>query len=137
MKIAELMQKKSELEKALAEHGETALKEEFKGFFEVHPEAVGIRWMQYTPYFNDGETCEFGVHEFYVKMSDSEPEAGDYGDGFEDGWRQDNRPALVAAIKAASELQRVGDEVYRIAFGDHVRVTATREGFEVEGYDHD
>lgn len=29
------------------------------------------------------------------------------------------------------------DELFRFVFGDGVQVTATRDGFEVEDYDHD
>lgn len=27
------------------------------------PRILGLKWCQYTPYFNDGETCVFSVHE--------------------------------------------------------------------------
>lgn len=141
--IATLMQKKADLDAELAAHGKEALSDEFKSFFDSHPECIGLRWTQYTPYFNDGEECVFGVHEFNVKMTNSPPDSGDDGDGFEDayGWgdnkeRKASEPFKSAAA-AARKLQAVGKEVYRIAFGDHVKVTATREGFEVEEYDHE
>lgn len=31
--------------------------------FIKYPELNSFSWTQYTPYFNDGEPCEFGVHE--------------------------------------------------------------------------
>jgi hypothetical protein len=34
-----------------------------KDFFQENPEVQCICWTQYTPHFNDGEPCEFGVHE--------------------------------------------------------------------------
>lgn len=40
------------------------LKVAFKEFFESYPEFQTIEWVQYSPYFNDGEECEFSVHEF-------------------------------------------------------------------------
>lgn len=66
-----------------------------------HPRVLAVRWRQYTPYFNDGDPCEFGVGEFGVKIAkeegekfeyllvedddfdeDDEDQEGDYGDGF-------------------------------------------------------
>jgi hypothetical protein len=32
-------------------------------FFARHPGVHGIRWTQYTPYFNDGDACEFSAHD--------------------------------------------------------------------------
>lgn len=29
----------------------------------AHPGVKGVAWRQYTPYFNDGDECEFGVRE--------------------------------------------------------------------------
>jgi hypothetical protein len=34
------------------------------------PYFVAFGWTQYTPYFNDGDVCEFGVHTFWVKTRD-------------------------------------------------------------------
>lgn len=36
-----------------------------------HPEIVRIGWEQYTPYFNDGDTCVFGTHKpWFVTRAD-------------------------------------------------------------------
>lgn len=43
---------------------------------------VTVRWSQYTPYFNDGEVCEFSVGEPRFHTADMEEESGDYGDGY-------------------------------------------------------
>lgn len=43
-----------------------AFKEIFKTFFELYPEVQAVGWNQYTPYFNDGEPCEFGVADKYA-----------------------------------------------------------------------
>jgi hypothetical protein len=42
---------------------------------------VSIKWEQYTPYFNDGDVCEFSVGEVRFRI-DPESEDGDYDDGF-------------------------------------------------------
>lgn len=37
----------------------------FVSIFEQAPTLKSFGWTQYTPYFNDGDTCEFGVHYDY------------------------------------------------------------------------
>jgi hypothetical protein len=99
-----------------------------------------MRWRQYTPYFNDGDACTFSRYRIAAKLSDTPEDAGDYEEGFEDRYaareRRDAEP-LKSALAAVAELEKIDDEIYEIAFGDHVMVTATREGFEVEEYSHD
>ena len=36
--------------------------------FKSCPELESVFWHQYTPYFNDGESCEFSVHEPYFTL---------------------------------------------------------------------
>jgi hypothetical protein len=116
------------------------------------PGVHAVRWRQYTPYFNDGEPCEFSVNELEVRFSpldDEEDERGDYEDGFVDSYsfnylRKDGELSelsdehFAALTKATTEWQRLyADEVCRRNFGDHSTVTATLEGFDVEFYDHE
>lgn len=109
-----------------------------------------VRWEQYTPYFNDGEACEFTIYELGVKFT-GDDESGDYGDGFLDGWSigyedgNGNYPyrgdfvtdAQARAFNDAKlNLDRFED-VLRKNFGDPAQVTATQDGFNVEYYEHD
>lgn len=41
------------------------------------PTIVEFGWRQYTPYFNDGDTCEFGVHGLWVLTVDDVDAVGD------------------------------------------------------------
>ncbi|MGW2713699.1 hypothetical protein ACWC4J_32700, partial [Streptomyces sp. NPDC001356] len=34
------------------------------------PTIVEFGWTQYTPYFNDGDVCEFGVNELWVRTTE-------------------------------------------------------------------
>ncbi|ORT58213.1 hypothetical protein [Streptomyces sp. CB03238] len=54
-------------------HGSTRVpqitKEEFAALLKPvldHPDVHCIGWRQYTPYFNDGDTCEFSAHEVWL-----------------------------------------------------------------------
>jgi hypothetical protein len=43
-----------------------------KSFFERNPMVAKIQWAQYTPYFNDGEPCEFSIGDIVFKLEGDE-----------------------------------------------------------------
>jgi hypothetical protein len=43
-----------------------------KIFLDECPEVTGVHWTQYTPYFNDGEACEFNVNEICFHILEDE-----------------------------------------------------------------
>ncbi len=137
-----LIAKKNDIMAEIRAKGAEALKETFKEFFDTHPDCAALRWSQYAPYFNDGEPCQFSVNDFRVKMTASPEDAGDDEDGFEDTWiweghSQKDNEAFKTVAQAVKSLQRIDDELFELAFGDHSEVTATRDGFEVEEYEHE
>lgn len=129
-----------------------------------NPLLVGMRWNQYTPGFNDGDACEFGVNgpEFQFAQNVNPVEAdedgerdeyelwvdgGKYGD-LDDKWFDDksdilNHREIGALKKAVKEAVHVFDQLssmeneLKAAFGDGMQITVTAEGVEVEDYDHD
>lgn len=138
--IQNLMAKKKQWLEEMKAQGAGALKEVFVEFFKEHPTCEGVRWTQYTPFWNDGEPCTFSVNDFNLKMQDSPPDAGDHEDGFEYdyGPRARTNPELKAAFVTVKRIEReVDNEFFHLTFGDHAQVTATRTGFEVEEYDHE
>ena len=50
-------------------------------FLNTCPEVTGVHWVQYTPYFNDGDSCEFGVCDicFHI-LEDEDDEIDDFYD---------------------------------------------------------
>lgn len=50
----------------------TDFQEEFLNPFLAEPRLLGVCWEQYTPYFNDGDTCEFGVYGKGIKLLGAE-----------------------------------------------------------------
>lgn len=48
-----------------------------KDLIRLSPHIEAIRWSQYTPYFQDGDPCEFGVNELEFKFSEELSGAGD------------------------------------------------------------
>lgn len=58
---------------------------------------LAVRWSQYTPYFNDGDSCEFSVNDPHVRLSKvaiaalrkvEEDEDEDWEDGYSDTIRR-------------------------------------------------
>jgi hypothetical protein len=48
------------------------IEEAAKRFLDACPEVTGVHWTQYTPYFNDGESCEFSVNEMCFHILEDE-----------------------------------------------------------------
>lgn len=133
----------------------------------AHEEVEYAQWIQYTPYFNDGDACIFSAHMEYgggVKLTFSE-DAEDYGGECGPLFSQFVKyvPADPANGKRYGSYEDVDevdgvdithirpdlDAFYSIvengrhlifmqkSFGDHATVRATKEGFSVDYYDHD
>jgi hypothetical protein len=130
MPIAELRQVLREAKEKVKVEAMDAFKAEFKSAFESNPDVKAMRWNQYTPYFNDGDECVFGVNDLMVKAEN--PEDAEDADGFASLWGGNKNEPL---LKWWNSIQC--DEAFLAAFGNHCQITATPEGFEVDGYDHD
>lgn len=111
------------------------------------PGVESVRWEQYTPYFNDGEACEFSVYELRVKFADDD-ESGDYEDGYLSAWEMsiwDRESEEIYAKERYAGIYELlrgfltahFEDVLREHFGDPAQVTATKQGFDREFYDHD
>lgn len=51
--------------KELVEKLRPDFKELFTPFLEKYPQVTHLKWNQYTPYFNDGESCTFSVNDLF------------------------------------------------------------------------
>lgn len=60
------------LKEVMQENSKVLMKEAFREFFEKYDVVDNIFWTQYTPYFNDGESCEFSVGDVYLILKDDE-----------------------------------------------------------------
>jgi hypothetical protein len=116
---------------------------------------ASVSWKQFTPYFNDGDPCEFSVHDPSVFHPEFDPDGGDYENGFYDSWTlryllEENQldtdlpPDSVTSI--TETLSAIGRTITDEAvepfmedlFGDHVEVLVHSDGtFVVEEYYHD
>lgn len=66
--IENYMKEMEELQVQLRKKGQDAIEHLWKELSKEVPSLGAIVWTQYTPYFNDGEECHFGVNEpeFYA-----------------------------------------------------------------------
>lgn len=138
-----------------------ALTGALRAFLEKHDKVKAIVWTQYTPYFNDGEPCEFSVNDPEVIFKrgvladgadgedddggeDYDEEGGGMGDwsigyAIEKGRIKDGPEirAIVADLKALESAIAGLDDLFLHAFGDHSRVKVTRRAVSVDEYSHD
>lgn len=157
MSIEKIKSKLEEMEVKLKEIRDTRSKifqEVVDCMFKEFPNLAGIYWNQYTPYFNDGDACEFSASDaMYVMMNESNemPELGDfcrYGDdkghayvsidswdvdGVKEhllGYNNESRDVVLSAWE--------DDELLKSLYGDHVEVLITRDGkTQTAEYCHD
>lgn len=116
---------------------------------------VEFGWHQYTPYFNDGETCVFGASSLWIRTvadADVEIDDGDElsmwahpslsGSRWEGGRKVTYDVTMPDTARAAHALDQAidrgsADAVLLELFGDHANVTVTKSGISVEFYSHD
>ena len=147
--IENLVAEYNKTKKEFMEKAQNALRGAFNEFFETNPEIGQVVWTQYTPYFNDGDECVFGVNDMFFTLStfEGEPQdyedddAGCYGASFY-SYNNANDADPVAKQRAAfrgftNVIRTIPDEIFKNSFGDHVKVIANRDGFNVEEYEHD
>lgn len=137
----------------------------FMPAFNKHPKLEAFRWRQYTPYFSDGDPCVFSVHDIAIKHEDLKGEGSDgflwgipavdiftVGSwGYDREWTAEARAEALknfgsqeAYLDLANDMQTISDAFHKLPkeimedmFGDHMEITVTREGIEVEEYSHD
>lgn len=154
--FSELKKMKDEYERKLKTDGQRVLKERFKELFGAHPELLGVKWQQYTPYFNDGEACVFTVHSVEGVLLDVRVAEGlslvdstktDSYDTLRVEEQQcvwvdvytlrDKLPAILLSINEVGDELRQFSDLAQAVFGDHCEVSATRDGFKVIDIEHD
>lgn len=137
--LGELSTKREQIEAAAREQAKAILAPGLKEFMEAHPDIKAIGWTQYTPYFNDGEECIFGVHGLHASAKDERDDSL-YGDGWEEIYSKVADGFSPESWKALQELEAAlsgGEPELKAAFGDHVQVIVTKDGVDVEEYEHD
>lgn len=73
MSLLDILSQKAEAMKALEKQFQLTVQGQltsiFQEVFNLVPQLHEITWSQYTPYFNDGDTCTFGIREVYFGLN--------------------------------------------------------------------
>ena len=158
-KFAVLREKQEEIKKLKKEMLEASNKiftDLTKTIFEEHPKVKSFGWNQFTPYFNDGDTCYFSVNNDYISINGESVDESDWINETKitnwGTWNREKRQyegrTEVPNFNYDSELVKATDEIreflrnfdndfFMSQFGDHAEVTITAEGVSVDEYEHD
>lgn len=144
MSFDSIVSKFTQVEKQLQEEGQEMLMEKFEEVFKAYPELTVVKWHQYTPYFNDGEPCEFSVGSFNVSNAPDIENVTSWDDyeGEEEGvfvtelWGKNKDYPILSEISSFAS-STLGKSLFYKLFGDHVEVIVTPDGIDTEEYDHD
>jgi hypothetical protein len=160
-----LIVEQRKLQTEFQEKAKNLFKTTFDEFFKLNPGINAVIWTQYSPYFNDGDSCEFSVNQptFTNATGDDLDDIGyDQYDGENESvWATDNLeytldvskewlaedrtkilngPAIdIDSCDLLSEML-TSDEfenVLEVMFGNHTKIVATRDGFDELEYEHD
>jgi hypothetical protein len=121
-------------------------------FISKYAEIKTVQWAQYTPYFNDGDPCRFGVGQMGLEFHKDhfgaliDPRYHNYEDFqiYSEGHEcYSNYSPRVIEIK--NNFNQLGAELLRVAgktsfekiWGDHVRVTIDLNGDRTHPHRHD
>ena len=126
-----LRKKFEKAQKDFAKEAKDVLSKEVKDLFIRYPECNTLGLHAYTDYFNDGDTCYYGVR--------SDPDSilvnGNYSYD-----REENEEWIEKVSDEFSELvQAIPEELFKTAFGDHIEITFNKNGkVQIDEYsDHD
>lgn len=121
-------------------------KDIFLPFFEKWPQVKFVKWSQYTPHFNDGDPCVFGVNDMsgYIEGDDEyEGSISHYGvahpevNVFEVFTKNALDQVYQDFKHLESECRSIEESLFLDLFGDHAAVKVSREGIDVTEYIHD
>jgi len=128
--IKTFLKKKKELDDHVSTMGKKSLNGVFREVFDKDEAVDMIRWTQYTPHFNDGEPCVFGIRSVYIHF-EGHDEGGDYDNGFLDAYELNgsyNKPSVGKALNTLDGMMNDLEDVFNTVFGDGVEVTVHRSG---------
>jgi len=147
MSLKELRTKFDAMKADMQAQMKVAFVKESMDLFNRYPDMRNFSWEQYTPYFNDGEPCEFGVYEYSVRVN-GEDEYGYESHRTVTVLHEGEEPRLET-IKAPKEFKdackdvkdlitSVDRELMQMTYGDGYEITVHRNGkITTSECDHD
>ena len=110
--------------------GRLAFDEAARNLFAAHPDLESFGWKQFTPYFNDGDACEFWARTEYPSVNGVDGEEVTDGTGYDDAGNPYQKEAASPEYPMQQAVKQMlgayaGDDL-REFFGDHVEVVVER-----------
>lgn len=155
-RLKEKQKEISDLKKQMITESNSIFTDLTKEFFDENPELKSFGWNQYTPYFNDGDTCEFSANTDYIYINGEHVDDCDWiNEKTVTNWGKWNNTTKVYEgrveidndkwNKSLSDitteikdfLGHFEDDFFISQFGDHSEITVTREGIDISDYEHD
>lgn len=134
-----LADKRKAAVEAFQAEAKTLIEPTLKEFMVAHPSIKAVCWTQYTPFFNDGDSCVFGLHGVACTAT-GEDDDGPHGDGWHECYGEPEDGIAKADWEAVKALENtlggLEDELQAL-FGDHTKVIVTKSGVTTEEYEHD
>jgi hypothetical protein len=131
-----------------------------KDLMRSNPMLAAVRWEQWIPGFNDGDSCEFTIGDLKVKFSDDLVNKENSKDEEDDNSNEEfldtdyqveeffKRQINILNHKEMTQLKKsvnIANEVFakltymedqlESMFGSNMQITVTAEGVETEDYD--
>ena len=171
--LAEKIAKQTEQLVKLKNEFTSELKVSFKDLFvpfmkKWEGKIACIYWTQYTPYFNDGDSCVFSLGDINASITDDEehleeieyPYEGDFPIYYYskettlENTIRNNKDDHITLINHFGSIEKllechtefeeiikgvnaIPNDVLEEVLGDHVQVNITKDGIDIEEYDHD
>lgn len=140
-----------EYKKNIGEFGKDLFSQIAKNIFEKNLNLNSFGWTQYTPYFNDGDVCTFGVNyewSLYINDNDVVLDIYDKERWLEQGYSYapdfanygfTTMQELVSAVEDVHNvLDLFSENDLKMIFGDHAQIMVYVDGqISVEHYNHD
>ncbi len=125
MNAKEVIEKYNAVKKSFMAEMKQAFMEGSKELFKQCPQIASFEITAYTPYFNDGDVCEYSVGCYEIN-----PKEGI-------SFRWDTEPYRTVSKVVNSFVKTFPDEFYRDVFGDHIKIIVNPDSVEATEYEHD
>lgn len=127
--------------------GSQIVTDAFKSFFDSYPEIAEVRWIQYTPDWNDGDVCVFSVGQFCpipqtvlddlknqpYRMEREQQLYEEDCDIIQDmEYRRLNK--MMGDLQCIQDLLDDGEDLLELLLGNNIRVLVRRDGLKLSDY---
>lgn len=155
-KISDSRAKIKIIEEQLQSEVNQLFSELFNDLFTKYPQFQRYSFRAYTDYFNDGDTCYFGIQGATIDVEEDFGEEGSYdmyeGENISEVYDRDYYDEHHEfKIVGSSDFQNFAEDMVQLyqflldnedviqkIYGDHFELTITRDGIERSEYtDHD